>query len=222
MGRPLYVVTVRDRAGAAEAVARTPDACIAAALLARDAELRVALHAPARLFVHAAAVAWEGRVIAILGHSFAGKSTLAAALVRAGAPYLSDEYTVLDADGLVHPYPRPIHLRRGSAYPAGTMHAEAIGGSCATAPLPLGLVLATSFRAGARWRPSRMSPGHTALALLEHTVAARIRPAHAVRLIARALARGAVGLRGDRGEADATAARLLAWASRHCASLLAP
>jgi hypothetical protein len=38
------------------------------------------------------------------GKSFAGKTTLVAALVRAGAEYWSDEYAVLDANGDVHPY----------------------------------------------------------------------------------------------------------------------
>ena len=40
--------------------------------------------------LHAAAVAWQGRAIVIPGHSHAGKSTLTAALLRAGAGYLSD------------------------------------------------------------------------------------------------------------------------------------
>ncbi|HEX6631974.1 MAG TPA: hypothetical protein VF048_12825, partial [Gemmatimonadaceae bacterium] len=92
-------------------VAHVRDAATAAALLLDDLEFRVALHAPDRLFVHAAAVAWHGRVVAIPGRSFAGKSTLAAALVRAGAHYYSDEFTVLDDRGLVLPFPRPLHLR---------------------------------------------------------------------------------------------------------------
>jgi len=45
----------------------------------------IAVHATERIFVHAGAVAHNGRLIVIPGMSFSGKSTLVAALVRAGA-----------------------------------------------------------------------------------------------------------------------------------------
>jgi hypothetical protein len=69
-----------------------------------DAELRmyIALNAPEHVFVHAGVVGVGERAIVLPGRSFAGKTTLVAALVRAGAEYWSDEYAVLDADGLVH------------------------------------------------------------------------------------------------------------------------
>jgi hypothetical protein len=66
--------------------------------------------------VHSGVVAHDGRAILLPGPTHAGKSTLVAELVRLGAPYFSDEYALIDADGRVHPYPRPMLLRDGSGY----------------------------------------------------------------------------------------------------------
>ena len=66
--------------------------------------VHVANYAPDRVFVHAGVVAWRGRALVLPGTSFAGKTTLVAELVRAGAIYYSDEYAVLDEQGRVHPY----------------------------------------------------------------------------------------------------------------------
>ena len=49
-----------------------------------------------------------GHGIMLPGYSFAGKTTLVAEFVRAGALYYSDEYAVLDRDRFAHPYPRPL------------------------------------------------------------------------------------------------------------------
>src|SRR5947209_10772416 len=54
-------------------------------VLETDLQLYVAEMARRRLFVHAGVVALERRAIVIPGRSFTGKSTLVAALVRAGA-----------------------------------------------------------------------------------------------------------------------------------------
>ena len=64
------------------------------------------------MFVHAGVVAVDGRALLLPGGSFTGKTTLVAALLRAGAQYGSDEYAVLDEAGLVLPaYPRPLSIR---------------------------------------------------------------------------------------------------------------
>ena len=194
-------------------IARTADVHAAAALLAHDAEFLVALHAPHHLFIHAAAVAWEGRVIVIPGPSHSGKSTLAAALVRAGAHYYSDEYAVLDDAGRVHPFARRLRLRGADGASFTDVHAAELGGTTGSESLPLGMVVSTSFRDGARWRPRRMTPGQTALALLRNAVVARTRPAHALERVARATQDGPLGLRGPRGDADDAARRLLDRAS---------
>ncbi len=66
-----------------------------------------------RLAFHAGAVCLEGEGIVLPGASGSGKSTLVAALVMAGASYLSDEMALL-ADGMLEPFPRPLSLKRGS------------------------------------------------------------------------------------------------------------
>ncbi|HVN51718.1 MAG TPA: PqqD family peptide modification chaperone [Acidimicrobiales bacterium] len=64
-----------------------------------------------RLLLHAGAVERDGRVAVIAGPSGRGKSTLTAALVRAGARYLSDELAVVDpVTGDVTAYPKPFEL----------------------------------------------------------------------------------------------------------------
>jgi hypothetical protein len=190
-------------------LARVADAATAASAAANDAEFRIALHAPVRLFVHAAAVAWRGRMLVVPGRTCTGKSMLAAALVRAGAAYYSDEFTVIDEAGLVHAFPRPLQLRSHDGSPSSCVTAPSIGGVEKFEPLPLGLVVSAPFRRGARWAPRTMSPGETALALMDNAVVARTRPAHAMMRIARALEWGVCGLQGVRGEADDVAQALL-------------
>src|ERR1051326_6942658 len=83
-------------------IARTMDLHELYQILESDLQLHVAEMARRCLFVHAGVVGWGGRALVIPGRSFSGKSTLVAALVRAGATYYSDEYAVFDAQGRVH------------------------------------------------------------------------------------------------------------------------
>jgi hypothetical protein len=207
-GGRLHQIVARERGVADDVIALTADEADAAARLADDVEFRSAVHARGRLFVHAAAAEWQGRAIVVPGRSFSGKSTLAAALLRAGAAYLSDEWAVLDEDGLVHPYPRPMRRRHPGGTPRDVVSPLALGWDVAREPIPVGLVVWTTYRAAARWHPESMSSGVTALALLDNAPAARRDPAFALRLVARAAA-GATGLRGPRGDADETAAGIL-------------
>jgi len=195
-------------------VVRTDAPAEAARQIRHDAEFRVALHAPDRLFLHAAAVAWQGRAIVIPGHSHAGKSTLTAALLRAGAGYLSDEYAVLDAEGVVHPFARPLHMRPPTPGPSREVPAAVYGGRTIEEPLPIGMVISTAYRKGARWRPRTMTRGEVALTLFERAVVAQTRPAYTLAQIATATRGDVVGLRGWRGDADETAARILEHATR--------
>ena len=175
-----------------------------------DARLRgcIALHAPGHIFVHAGVVGWAGRVIVIPGRSFSGKTTLVAELVRAGATYSSDEVAVLDEQGLVHPYPKPLSIRTDG--PSQTEYpVSAIGGVAGDSPLPIGLVAVARFAPHALWQPRRLSGGEAVLAMLANTVPAQERPEQALTTIRRAVD-GAVVLEGDRGEAAELAGELLA------------
>jgi hypothetical protein len=194
-------------AGATRA-ARSHDLDLVLGEFARDVQLYVAILARRRVFVHAGVVAWNGRAILMPGRSFSGKSTLTAELVRAGATYYSDEYAVLDAQGRVHPYPRPLALRAAGANEQQDVRAEELGGQVGARPLPVGLVVVSSYREGARWRPRRLSAGQGALEVLANTVPARFRPAESLASVQRAVA-GATILKGGRGEAREAAASIL-------------
>lgn len=110
-------------------------------------------HAPGLRF-HAGAVERDGRVVVIGGLSGAGKSSLTAALVRAGWCYLTDEVVVVDPQTWqVAPYPRPFDLD---------------GTSCAT--LGIGDADFDVGRAKAKVLPARMGEvsegGRVALVVL--------------------------------------------------------
>lgn len=182
--------------------------------LGADVQLYVAERARRQLFVHAGVVGWQGRTIVMPGRSFAGKTTLVAEFVRAGATYYSDEYAVFDARGRVHPYPRDLAIRRGPADKATKQSVESLGGARGQKALPVGLVLVSAYKARARWRPRRISPGQGALALLANTVAARRKPEMMLNTLIHAL-QGATVLQGMRGEARAVVESVLASDGTH-------
>ena len=178
-----------------------------------DAQIRaqVALMAPEHIFVHAGVVAYDGGAIVLPGFSFAGKTTLVRALVQAGADYLSDEFAVFDRAGRVHPYPRPLSIRRPNGG-AGTTETPAavLGARTELLPLPARLIAVTAYRPGAVLDPEPLAPGAALLALLGHTIPARTRPAQSMATLKAAIA-GATAWRSDRGEADDAARQILAW-----------
>ena len=166
-----------------------------------DLRTYVADRARYRVFVHAGVVGWQGRAIVIPGASHSGKSSLVAALVRAGATYYSDEYAVCDARGRVHPYPTPLSLRDGTNCRPRRCAPEALGGRGGVEPLPVGRVVVTRYRAGAVWRGRVLPPGQAMLELLRHTVPARRRPKGAMATL-RKVAASATVLKGVRGDAE--------------------
>ncbi len=192
----------------AKSLSRAVDLDVALAFLEWRIRGRIAVWATDRIFVHAGVVARNGRALLIPGLSFSGKTTLVAALVRAGAVYYSDEFAVLDADGLVHPYPKPLSLRPPDGAPTEELTAEMLGGTTGTEAIPVALVAVTTYVPDATWDLSPVSAGEGALALLSHAVPAQERPAEALRAVRR-VAEGAKIVRSDRGEADLTAAALL-------------
>jgi hypothetical protein len=178
--------------------------------LDRTVRLHLAHTAPNHLFLHAGAVAYEGQGIVIPGASFSGKTSLVAALVRAGAEYYSDENAVFDDAGLLHPYPKPLGLRLVPGEPTQTnRHVSTLGGTSGDVAIPLALVVAAEYRPGAIWEPAELSPAEIITCLLQHTFRGLSRPKESIDVLHRAAAK-TVGVRGERGDADAVAADLLA------------
>jgi len=182
---------------------------------AAHVRLGVAALAPRHTFVHAGVVGWQGRAILLPGRTLAGKTTLTAALARAGACYFSDEYAVLDAEGWVHPFRKPLSLRAHPTARQVDTPVEALGGHAARDPLPVGLVVLSTYKAGARWRPQTLTPGQGALAILENTVNARFAPERVMANVQKVVAR-AVVVKSSRGEAAEAAAAILRMVERRC------
>lgn len=178
-------------------------------VLEADAQIYVAKNAPRHAFVHAGVVSWRGRAVVIPGDSDSGKSTLTAELVKAGAGYLSDEFAVFDRIGQAHPFPRAIWLRSSRTSMGVPTTPESLGGTTTRAVLPVGAIIITRYRRGARWQPVAASPGEGALALFRHAFSVTRAPEFTLG-VARAAANSAHVLIGDRGEAHEAATRLLA------------
>lgn len=119
------------------------------------------------LLLHAAAASWQGQGVLLPAPEDSGKSTLVAALTRAGFTYLTDEAALIDpATSLLHPYPRALWMDSRSLHvldratwstppppldPSSDQHhvlpeeirPEAVGGPC-----PVRFVILPSYREG--------------------------------------------------------------------------
>ncbi|HZQ08957.1 MAG TPA: hypothetical protein VFD70_20420 [Anaerolineae bacterium] len=173
----------------------------------REMQLAIAQKARAKVFVHAGVVGWRGRAILIPGRTFTGKSTLVRALVRVGATYYSDEYAVLDTRGRVHPFARLLALR-DEKYANQKISFDELGGTIGSEPLPVGTILVTHYREGAKWHPRRLTPGVGALELLANTVTARTKQVQVLKTLSRVTTQ-AVILKSARGDARTLAPQLL-------------
>jgi hypothetical protein len=158
-------------------------------------------------FFHAGAVSWRGGAILLPGRSMSGKSTLVAALLAAGARYLSDELAPVDAAGRVHPWARPLALRRPGRG-AERLAPSAFGARTAKSAVPVAAIVFLRHRPAGALRLENMPRGAAALGLLDNALAARSRPEASLRA-ARAATAHAVLFRGTRGEASEAARGLL-------------
>jgi hypothetical protein len=157
-------------------------------------------------------VSHRGYGILLPGRSFAGKTTLTAALLKCGADYYSDDFAVIGPDASAQPYHCPLRLRT----PAGRIEKTATDFRACAAQRPVrpALIVSTEYVPGANWQPQTVSQGEGMLRLLEHAVAARTSPEHVCRVLSQ-VARDADCLTGPRGDAEETARRIL----DYCASI---
>lgn len=137
--------------------------------------LTVAEFAPDRIFLHAGVVGWKGKAIVMPADSFQGKSTLVAELLRQGAEYYSDEYAIFDENGLVHPFPRALAVRGiEGEYVQTDVSAESLGAAIGTKPIPVGMVLITSYSPEGEWKPELISEGLGVMEMIPHTIPIRV------------------------------------------------
>jgi hypothetical protein len=177
--------------------------------LARELMVHVANCAPDRVFVHAGVVRWKDGVVLLPGMSFAGKTTLVAALVRCSATYYSDEYAVIDERGEVHPYARELQMREPGGVEQRGIRVTTLGGVAASAPGRVSHVVFADYVQGGRWKPEAMSHGEAVLEMMRHAIAVQRAPARVMASLAKMM-ETAEAMRTARGEANETARQLLA------------
>lgn len=166
-----------------------------------------------RIAIHAGVAGWRGCAIVLPGRTLAGKSTLVRGLLQAGASYYSDEYAMVDAEGLIYPFPRRLSLRRPDSPLPGRHHAREFGAETGGEPLTRALIAIARYVPRAHWRPHPISSGKAAMELLNNTVGIRHQPRLGMAAIERLTAR-AQAVQGARGELDAVVPWLLETAAR--------
>ena len=149
--------------------------------------------------VHAGTVVWGGRAMLLPGVSHAGKSSLVAELLRRGATYFSDEYALIDSEGCVHPYPRPLLVRNGfpEQFP---MLADECNAPVGNAPTQVGWILALQYLPASPWSVAPISQSEALLTLLRNTPHVLAESPEMVNMFQCAVA-GAVCCAGHRNEA---------------------
>ena len=148
-------------------------------------QIYVAEFAQPHLFLHAGVVQWLGLTIVLPGSSFAGKSTLTRALVNEGATYFSDEFAVLDLEGRVRPYARKLSQREGPLGPRGRIDLDAHSPSQDGDFVPpfVDVVALIRYEADSVWQAQRLVGGEAVIAMSEHMVAIRNRPAETLQML---------------------------------------
>lgn len=157
------------------------------------------------VFVHAAACALDGKAVLLPGLSRAGKTTLAQALASRGLTFYSDEYAVLDPDGLLHPFARDLAVRAHPNQARGCrLCPRELGYETADQPAKVVLGCFLQYRSGGPLEVQQISAGEAVLSLFDNTLAARMVPRRSLRLFAQ-ITKSMELYAGVRGEADEAA-----------------
>jgi len=173
--------------------------------------LRIAVAEYARdcVFIHAGVVGWKDKAIIIPANSFAGKTTLVSELVRNGATYYSDEYAVLDENGLVHPFPRDLSIR-DEGFKEREAPVTEFGGITGTEPIPVGAVIITEFVEGGEWDPVSLTVGQGIMEVIPHTIPRNFNTQFSLKVLNTAVS-DAIILKSPRGDASDLAIKLLSF-----------
>ena len=152
--------------------------------------------------VHAGVVAWRGRVLLFPGATHAGKSALVTEFLRRGATYFSDEYALIDADGFVHPYARPLLVRDGGDEQHPVLARE-LNAPIGAVPSRVGWIFALAYKPESGWSVNAMSQGEAVMALLGNTPHTLVDSPQMVSIFQRAVAEAQcfAGTRGDAADA---------------------
>lgn len=157
--------------------------------------------------MHAAVVAFGDGALLLPASSHSGKSFLAAELLRRGAVYYSDEYALIDPQGQVHPYPRPLLVRNGTPEQKPVLPEEC-GSQAATAPAAVRWIIGLRYAPGNAWKIAPIPQSEGVLLLLQNTPHVWARTPDLPDTLRQAVA-GAACFLGARGEASEAANQIL-------------
>jgi hypothetical protein len=157
--------------------------------------------------IHAGAVLLGDRALILPGLTHAGKSSLTAELLRHGASCFSDEYALIDKNGKVHLYPRPLLLRHGSPRQSIVLPEE-LNAKFAAYPASVGWIVAVDYIAGDQWGVRLLPQSEAVLLLLRNTPHEMAQSPELVDFFHHAVA-SAVCYEGRRGDAEEAIGHIL-------------
>lgn len=175
--------------------------------LRRHCQLHLASYCSRYVFVHAGVVKTDLGLILIVGCTWSGKSQLVDSFLKYGSTYFSDEYALLDSNGMVHPFPRPVRVRTSPIHYRFTPAADLGWRPDQHAERPRCIIF-THYKEGTEWEPRRLSTGEALLKLFESTVSASLTPERDLLTLKACLDHNPICLHGPRGEAEALIERL--------------
>ena len=160
-----------------------------------------------RAFIHAAVVVYRGAGVLLSGSSRSGKTTLAAELIARGAQYASDEFAVVDEQGIVYPWPRPLMVRRPNAGPHPVLASE-LGAQVRRTPVRASWIFFLRHTNTAAVHVRSLSRAETVMRLLQNTPNVLQENPGILRNFL-SVCRDGNGFEGVRGEAPNAAEQLL-------------
>jgi energy-coupling factor transporter ATP-binding protein EcfA2 len=154
------------------------------------------------VLVHAGTASFREGCLLVPGSSGAGKTTLVSALLDLGARFMSDEYALVQADGRVVAFPRPLCQKRDGQFFWVAPHALV-----EEHPQPVAAIAAVRFDGVQSLR--RLGPGEGMMALLSHALSIRSEPARCLSHLSSATRHTRFVVEGTRGESQEFAAWLV-------------
>ncbi len=171
--------------------------------------LTVAEFASDFVFLHAGAVAYQDKAIIIPARSFSGKTTLVAELAGRGLGYYSDEYAVIDKDGMLHPFTKQLSMRGIiNSYEQVDMDVEEFGGRKAEKPINIGLILVSTYKKGSKFMPKLLSSGEGIIESIANSVSIRQNPEFVLKVLGKVMNQAKV-VKTNRTEAKQFADKFL-------------
>lgn len=153
-------------------------------LVESQIRMTVAEFAEEFVFLHAGAVSYKDKAIIIPARSFSGKTTLVAELASRGLEYYSDEYAVIDKNGMLHPYPKQLSMRGIiDDHQQLDIDVEEYGGKKGVKPIKIGLILVSKFIKGAKFKPQILSSGEGIIESISNSVSIRQNPEFVLKVL---------------------------------------